>query len=91
MEDVYLGSPLMWFDTVAGAVCFASVPLGMWRSRRPSRPASWSIWNSVTFGALGLCAWFSAIASLGRMSGFWYALVMVAGLVCFVFYYVVKW
>jgi peptidoglycan/LPS O-acetylase OafA/YrhL len=76
-----VGAFLPWFDGAVGAVCIGAALLGPWRRRRPGGPAQWSIWQSVMIGALGLCAWFSAIASLGRMSGFWYMLVYAGGLV----------
>jgi peptidoglycan/LPS O-acetylase OafA/YrhL len=76
-----MGSPLFWFDILVGALCIASALVRWWRSTRPGRHAVWSNWNSVAAGALGLCAWFSAIASLGRMAGLWYALVMACSLV----------
>lgn len=76
-----MGAFLPWFDGVVGAACIGAALLGPWRRRRPCGPAQWSIWQSVMIGAWGLCAWFSAIASLGRASGFWYGLVSVCGLV----------
>jgi hypothetical protein len=70
-----------WVDGVVGAMCIVASLLRLWRRRRPGPPARWSIWNSVALGALGLCAWFSAAASLGHMAGLWYLLVMASALI----------
>ncbi len=66
---------IVWFNLVVGAVCLVTALLTWVRQRRRDRVVA--RWYSLTFIALGLCAWFAAAARVSslRTSGIWYLLV----------------